>query len=74
MSERRYPIPEPEQGDDARFTFGLTVEVAEVLQRHGYPAIGPEDPEDHIELSHALFGFLYSKTGRIFPPDTAGGA
>lgn len=62
MSERVYPIrPEPE--DDPRFTLGLTIDVAEVLVRHGYP-----DPRgtglDFVGLQQALFGFLYREEGR----------
>lgn len=72
MSERRYPIPAPD--DDPRFTFGLVVEVAEVLQRHGFPAIGPDNSDDLVELSQALFRFVYSDQGRVYPPDTTGGA
>lgn len=69
MSERRYPVPEPEQGNDPRFTFGLVIEVAAVLERHGYPAIGSDNIDDHVELSQALFRFLYSHTGRVYPTD-----
>ena len=33
-----YPIPRPPTADsDARFTRGLTFDVADVLTRHGYP-------------------------------------
>ena len=40
MSEsppRAYPLPRPDA--DPRFTFGLAVDVADVLERHGYPPV-----------------------------------
>ncbi|MFJ8912331.1 hypothetical protein [Amycolatopsis sp. NPDC102389] len=55
MSEH-YPIPAPV--DDSRFTFGLIVDVADVLIRHGYPPFS--GGKDHIRLRQTLFGFLYS--------------
>ncbi|WP_240742253.1 hypothetical protein [Micromonospora zingiberis] len=39
---RRYPIPRP--ADDPRFTFGLALDVAQVLAAHGYPSI--DEPYD----------------------------
>lgn len=59
MSARAYPLnPAPE--DDARFTRGLSIDVADVLVRHGYP-----EPTglDWVELQLALFRFLYGKGG-----------
>lgn len=56
MSDRAYPIrPQPE--DDPRFTFGLTRDVATVLESHGYPPI--TTGADFFELQQALFRFLY---------------
>jgi hypothetical protein len=60
MSQRNYPLPRPAVvaagADDKRFTFGLTVDVAQVLTDRGYPPLtGP----DLVELQQALFGFLY---------------
>lgn len=56
MNERSYPIrPQPE--NDPRFTFGLTLDVAQVLQAHGYPPVTTSD--DLVELRQALFRFLY---------------
>ncbi len=54
---RDYPLPKPE--DDDRFTFGLAADVADVLERHGYPKI--QAGRDLMELQLALFGFLYEK-------------
>jgi hypothetical protein len=34
-----YPVPRPGRGGDARFTFGLAVEVGAVLARHGFPEV-----------------------------------
>jgi hypothetical protein len=51
---RVYPIPTAD--DDPRFTFGLTLDVAAALARHGYP-IG--SGADFVALQEALFGFLY---------------
>ncbi|ARQ69736.1 hypothetical protein [Streptomyces marincola] len=57
MSERSYPIqPQPE--DDARFTLGLVLDVADVLEKHGYPPIA--SGRDFVELQLALFRFLYT--------------
>jgi hypothetical protein len=53
-SERVYPLSRPE--DDPRFTFGLMVDVRDVLEKHGYPAA---TGDDLVELQQALFGFLY---------------
>lgn len=74
MSERRYPVPKPEQGHDPRFTFGLIVEVADVLERHGYPAIGRDNADDHVELSLAVFRFIYTDQGKGVPAADAGDA
>lgn len=58
---RTYPIPIPY--DDARFSFGLTSDVAKVLAQHGYP---PIVSGDFVALQQALFGFLY-RDGRADP-------
>jgi hypothetical protein len=55
-SVRTYPLPRP--ADDRRFTLGLTLEVAAVLERHGYPAVS--EGLDFVQLQQALFGFLYA--------------
>lgn len=54
---RTYPLLRPE--DDARFTLGLTIDVADVLAKHGYPKI--ESGADLVELRGVLFGFLYER-------------
>jgi len=59
VTERQYPI-RPRPDGDPRFTFGLTVDVAEVLERHGYPKITAG--LDMVDLQQALFGFLYGTT------------
>ncbi|PRX45344.1 hypothetical protein B0I33_1095 [Prauserella shujinwangii] len=58
MSERAFPLPLPESGQDPRFTFGLLADVIEVLRRHGYPT-GRMRALDYVELQQALFRFLY---------------
>lgn len=56
MTERAYPMPAP--ADDARFTRGLALDVAKVLDRHGYPPI--TSGADFVALQEALFAFLYA--------------
>lgn len=58
---RRYPVAQTET--DPRFTFGLMREVAEVLERHGYPRIEAANAADFVELKLALFAFLYTGGG-----------
>jgi hypothetical protein len=58
--ERAYPLPRPVDGDP-RFTFGLLVDVAEVLTRHGYPEL---QPADLVELQQCLFRLLYAGDDR----------
>jgi hypothetical protein len=66
MDERLFPVPRPDSGDDHRFTFGLIVEVADVLARHGYPDIaGACSGADFVALRQALFGFLYAPKGGV---------
>jgi len=52
---RNYPIPRP--SEDPRFTIGLGIDVAAVLQRHGFPAVTGRDMVDLLHI--ALFGFIY---------------
>jgi hypothetical protein len=52
-----YPIPRPATGQDARSTLGLTLDVADVLTRHGYPP--PASGTDLLRLQQALFGAIY---------------
>ena len=54
-----YPVPRPRAGEDARFTLGLTLDVAEVLTRHGYPPVATG--ADLIHWQQALFAAIYRK-------------
>lgn len=54
-AEPQYPIPAPE--NDPRFTLGLTLDVAEALERRGYPRLATG--EDLVRLQSSLFRFLY---------------
>jgi hypothetical protein len=51
-----YNFPLPQDDADKRMTFGLVLEVAEVLKRHGFPDI---TAMDHVDLQMAVFRFLY---------------
>lgn len=62
MSARAYPLPRPD--DDPRFTFGLQLDVAEVLQKHGYPKLSGTDL---VDLGQALMRFLYASEERPAP-------
>jgi hypothetical protein len=53
----RYPIPRPRTGSDGRFTLGLTLDVAAVLTRHGYPPLS--SGADLLRLQQALFATIY---------------
>lgn len=57
---RTYPVASPDR-DDPRFTFGLVLDVAEVLEAHGYPR---PDGLDMVDLQQALFRLLYVGTDR----------
>lgn len=50
--------------NDARFTYGLVIDVAEVIRKHGYPAV-TENGYDMLALQQALFVFLYAPRGRM---------
>jgi hypothetical protein len=52
-----YPLPRPEN-DDSRFTYGLLFDIADVLQRNGFPRPAGTDWAD---LMTALGGFLYQE-------------
>ena len=51
---RNYPLPATD--DDDRFTFGLALDVADVLTRHGYPAV---TGADLVEVQQAMFRLIY---------------
>jgi hypothetical protein len=55
VSERNYPI-HPRPDNDPRFTLGLVIDVADVLEQRGYPETSPGDL---IELQQALYRFIY---------------
>ncbi|TCO64988.1 hypothetical protein [Actinocrispum wychmicini] len=60
-----YPLGHPECGCDSRFTFGLVLDVAEVLARHGYPDIvSAKSAADHVDLRTLLFQFIYGPVGK----------
>ena len=56
---RAYPVPGP-SATDPRFCTGLVLEVAETLQRRGYPVL---DSRDITGLEKALHQFLYGPEG-----------
>lgn len=65
---RVYPLPRTT--DDPRFSFGLTLDVAEALAAHGYP-IG--SGADFVALQDMLFRFLYGPAAHpTAPADEAG--
>jgi len=53
-----YPLPRPAADD--RFTYGLLIDLADLLAVHGYPQ--PTAGADLVELQQALFRFLYDTT------------
>jgi hypothetical protein len=57
VSDRQYPI-RPQPDDDPRFTRGLALDVAKILEQHGYPPV--RNGRDFLELQQALYGFLYT--------------
>lgn len=52
--DRRFPLAA--RDNDARFTFGLVLDIASVIEGRGYPEV---TANDLVELRQALFGFLY---------------
>jgi hypothetical protein len=53
-----YPVARPiSPAVDPRFTFGLTLDVARVLEKWGYPKFAAGG--DFVELQQALFRFIY---------------
>ena len=54
-----YPIPRPDGGTDARFCLGLALDVAQMLQHHGYPPV--RTGTDLLRLQQALFALIYQE-------------
>lgn len=50
-----FPVQMP-SAEDERFTFGLLINVADVLARHGYPRA---EGIDLVDLRQAPYCFLY---------------
>jgi hypothetical protein len=57
-----YPIPRPACGDDARFCYGLGLDVAAVLHRYGYPKL--TTGSDLTRVLQALFTLIYQEETR----------
>lgn len=57
MSNRVYPLPCPESGEDPRYTFGLLRDIGKLLEAAGYPPVTAGG--DIVELQLALFRFIY---------------
>lgn len=55
MGDRTYPLPAT--GEDPRFTFGLLVDVADVLVTAGYPKF---TGLDLAALQQTLYRFLHT--------------
>jgi hypothetical protein len=51
--EEVYPVARPVDGDDARFTYGLAMDVAAVLAHHGNPPV--RTGRDLLRVQRALF-------------------
>lgn len=54
-----YPVPRPGRGGDARFTYGLVMDVGSVLARYGYPEV--RVGADLVRVQQALFGLIYGQ-------------
>ncbi|MDT0270233.1 hypothetical protein RM844_28580 [Streptomyces sp. DSM 44915] len=60
--ERAYPLPHPDSASTLpRFTLGLVLDIADVLERHGFPPV--RAGEDLLDLHTALYRFLYGSGG-----------
>jgi hypothetical protein len=55
-SAAAYPVARPDRGD-ARFTYGLALDVAAVLARHGYPQA--RAAADLVRVQQFLFELIY---------------
>jgi hypothetical protein len=59
-----YPLGLHESDTDRRFTFGLVLDVAEVLAKRGYPDIvAAGSGVDTLDLRQILFQFIYGDHG-----------
>jgi hypothetical protein len=59
-----YPLGHPESGDDARFTVGLVLDVADVLAKHGYPdLVSATSGADFLHVQDVLYQFIYGPEG-----------
>jgi len=56
----RQTYPLAGTSSDGRFSFGLTYDIAKVIEAAGYP---PVRGADIIELQQALYRFLYTEDG-----------
>ena len=54
-----YPIRRPDRDADDRFTIGLTLDIAAVLARHGFPPI--TTGADLLRVQQALFALIYQE-------------
>ena len=58
-----YPIRRPDRdaddGTDSRFSIGLSLDVAAVLTRHGFPPI--TTGADLVRVQQALFALIYQE-------------
>ena len=59
-----YPLPA--STDDPRFTFGLILQITEVLAAHGYPPV--RAGADLVRVQQALFTALYQQPDRAETP------
>ncbi|WP_033819890.1 hypothetical protein [Kitasatospora sp. MBT63] len=61
-SAANYPVPEPEAGEDPRFTRRLIFDVARLIEDAGFPPISAG--RDLVRLMEALYAFCYSDAPR----------
>jgi hypothetical protein len=55
MADRHYPL-HPKPAEDPRFNVGFLVDVAQLIERAGFPEL---TGRDHLELRQALYRFIY---------------
>jgi hypothetical protein len=54
-----YPIPRPASGNDARFCYGLGIDVGKVLAQYGFPPV--HTGEDLNRIMQAMFRLIYQE-------------